>query len=326
MESVRPIVVYLDYNVMVFLFDGRLPELRACLDEHLQRGDILVPFTREHVVEAMRDVDDASDEVRARAWWLLDEMSALTGDLYFLTDLHTGELRLLTWNPREVYQETVAPQPLDDPPDDPLLAVAEQAVHAQMRLGIRMWAVLLDQFEAGGTDVSDLRERLDALLEREMDVQQASDELMQIMFTATSRSTHHLDAQGFSPNRMNNETTESVSSKIDEKLTEAGTLDLQGIQTWMAENAPKLGNHPIAGHLGMLGTFGYNRDKASSRAASRISDLGHANLGLRADVFVTDDRRLRNRARATAHELRLPVVIAGLDDAVQAIRGSVDGL
>lgn len=55
-----------------------------------------------------------------------------------------------------------------------------------------------------------------------------------------------------------------------------------------------------------------------------ISDLGHANLGLRADVFVTDDRRLRNRARATAHELELGVVVAGVDEAVQAIAEVVE--
>jgi hypothetical protein len=320
MDSERPAIVYLDYNVMVFLFDGRLPDLRACLDEHLQRGDILVPFAREHVVESMRDVDGASDEVRARAWWLLDEMSALTGDLYFLTDLHTDELRLVTWHPREVYQETVAPQALDDQTPD----AADPLLRAVFQVGVAMWAGVLAQIESAGTDLTDLRERLDALLERDTNVQQASDELMQIIFTAISRSTHHLDAQGFSPSRMNNETTESVSSKIDEKLTQAGSLDLQGIQTWIAENAPKLGNHPIAGHLGMVGTFGYNRDKASTGAASRISDLGHANLGLRADVFVTDDRRLRNKAGATVHELELGVVVAGVDDAIQAIAEVVE--
>ncbi len=121
-------------------------------------------------------------------------------------------------------------------------------------------------------------------------------------------------------NEMNNEPVEDVTDAINAKLLAGGSpLDMGGMHSWVTENAPKLGKHPVARHAGMLGTMGYNRDKASVGAASRISDISHIDLGLKADLFVTDDRRLRNRALVTVHELGLHVRVAGIEDAVEVL-------
>ena len=322
----RPAVVYLDWNVMQDVIDGRDAGLTSVLHDLRSAGFILVPFTREHVVEGVRGLALDTPEGRARMAAVIAGISNLTDDVYFYEDQKSERFILTDWPPAAVYEWTVEERSEPLSSDDPKMEAARRQLDLMMEIAtnaIRNTIITVGQH---GTSVEDLLEKVDGL----STVADPSARMIRgsgLMFEALRRTAWSLEQYGFAPKEMNNIPPGELAAEIDARLKRAGSpMSLEEIDRWSASNVKGYGKHPVAARIGMLAAVGYRSDPRKISAESQMSDLGHANLGLHADLFVTNDRRFRDRCRVAAEQLQLGVLVASSAEAAQILQNLVEDL
>lgn len=106
-------LVYLDWNVIISLADGRLPTLRAGLDKAVGRGAILVPFSATHVEEADH-IADGGRAPQGLAETRLRFLSELTQDTYLYNAADSHSPAIIKQRPEDV-RRTVNEVPFAKP-------------------------------------------------------------------------------------------------------------------------------------------------------------------------------------------------------------------
>lgn len=108
-------LVYLDWNIIISLADGRLPMLRFALAEAVDRRAIVVPFSATHVQEADHIADgDGSNAPEGLAESRLRFLSELTQDAYLYNAGNSYCPAIIRQNPEEV-RRTVNKVPFAKP-------------------------------------------------------------------------------------------------------------------------------------------------------------------------------------------------------------------
>lgn len=312
-------MVYLDFNAIVILLDGGLPELRRALEAAKDASRIIVPFSIEHVVETTRGYEALSEPVRQRVARLLREIGDLCSQRFLSLDVASGEPLVDIRDPFEVFATATEPLLIDSIGDEQLVRLAHHA-YEQGAIAVDLHRQALVQFRDRGVDVDDLMTQLDELFRPGCSFFLDSRRLSECVDEACHRSRGALDVQGFDPKHMNNHAVDSLIAAFDERLEAIDpALSFEGLHGFTARSAPWGALHQDASHASLLASLGYWRDKASVSAASRVSDGVHLSHALRCDLFITDDARLFQRARTTAQHRGLAVRVVPLKLALEEV-------
>ncbi len=309
--SSSPLSVYLDWNVMQDVIDGRLPELTDCLSLGQDSGLALVPYSFEHVTEATRGLNVGDP----RAEELLAGISAVTGDLYW-----TREEDGSTWesdrDPRTLLTGKAALEALEE---EPLVAAMTGLLMPLLKTACR---AALASYAQQGVDVSDLEQRIDALPPS----MSAMSEIPEVFTQASRRARRQVEEAGFDPSRLGNVLPAEATRAIDELLAAGGHET--SFAEMMAAGRRIAGDRELppadaAAANAALASFGYRRDKWKVSDASVNSDGIHLEFASHADVFVTQDAKLRARAKAVMHGLGARTIVVISEEAVEHLRRAV---
>lgn len=275
-------IVYLDWNVMESVIVGERAGLAGILGEAQTANRLVVPFSTHHLSDIVRPIDDdSSDELREKVDSLLRSLGDVTRDCYLGADAE-GNL----------YLESLKPW-------DALVALSRRIETSTSELqaqGTSLRSVLLRLFQEASTTI-----QVDDLVAR-LNLTNLTDltEMANIWHERNRRISKSIDHLGFGPGHLNNEPSEQVVEVVTQRIRGLGLDPEQIHQVMRAHGYP---DSDFAKRLWLI--QGYQRDRGGKSLDNQVADLGHLQMGLQCDVFVTDDRKLRMRAKAIDTEISL---------------------
>lgn len=298
-------VVYLDWHIYSGLRQGSLDaELLGLVERASAAGLAVFPYTGEHLTEAFRGIDRAPGDIRALRRAIFEIIRRVSGGIYwhFRDGAPLGVLS--AWDPEDAFATINEDSTLDELAAS-LLDPGHQAVFRG--LGEVTWAATRDALHAmetsSGVPLMDLLPAVPRTT-RELAA------MGRVIAEASHRLIRRTNALGLDPRALNAAASSHTVAQVDQRLRATVGLDTGALVDRHTVSGPLVGAPLRAvGLNAVLQSAGFRQDRSPSHEGA-TSDGHHLAFAVAADVFVTNDRKLADRARAVAEGVESTVAIS----------------
>ncbi len=326
-------VVYVDWNAIQYLAaDHGGGQLTASLLGAVDRGDVWVPFTAAHVLDATAGWETLAGEVRDAVHRKMLFADGLTGAVYWSRE---GGRQMIEHRAMRLVADAIG---MFIPRTCIVEPAAEEAIRQMVREAVeegrRKAAVMPEEAKRISLAMTESLEM--AYAEGVPAFSGSSSSFMAMMWPVFETILPGLRAHGLPMDRLASAQPEAAVLELDGILRQ---LD----PAWSAERVVELacGGEHDPDDVGpmLLGTFGfYSEERRKLRRASPgpIADTSHGRFALSSAVFITGDERLAMRVDAWAHHThrgighsRWPIVVTvkpGEPEGFARAAGIVDAL